>query len=165
MLNKFDEVLNHVEKIVGIIAAIALLGLMIVGVINVTGRFLFDMPFFGATEMSRILMAASFLLVLAGTQARGQHTKMTDVVKHYPVTVRHIIEFIVLFVSLVLFAIMVWRSTQVVMNMWQYGYLVQTLRIPEAPFRIMLPFGAFVLCLELIRQMLHIITKLRYREI
>jgi TRAP-type C4-dicarboxylate transport system permease small subunit len=161
MLSIMGNILSKIERYLAVLATLFLIALMLLGTANVTGRFVFDSPITGATEFMRVLMAGSFLLALAITQAKGQHTAMTDIVKRYPPKVRYTIEFIVLLVSLVLFGIMTWRSAMLVGVMWERGDLIQTVRIPEAPFRLLLPVGAFVLCLEFIRQMIHVVAKIK----
>jgi len=165
VINTFDSVLKKIEKALSFIAMLLLLGFMLVGTANVIARFVFSSPIIGATEISQLMMAGSFLLALAITQANKQHTAMTDIVKRYPEKVRHAVEFAVLFVALVLFGIMTWRSSLGVYNIWQYGEVVEVIRIPAAPFRLLLPVGTFVLCLEFISQMLHLAVNMKRREI
>lgn len=159
MLNQFDRALKALEKSMSFIAMIMLLGFMLLGTANVIARFVFNSPIIGATEIAQLMMAGSFLLALASTQQKKQHTAMTDLVVRYPAKARLVVEFAILFISLILFGIMTWRSTAAVISMWEYGELVEIIRIPAAPFRLLLPVGAFVLCLELINQMLQLLSK------
>ncbi len=163
MLNKSDSLLNNLEKVLDIVATVSLLGFMLLGTANVIGRFVFNSPIIGSIEFSGIMMAGSFLLVLASTQARKQHIAVTDLVTRFPPKWRSILEFAALFIGLVLFGVMTWRSAILVNTLWIQGEQIPTVRIPAAPFRILLPLGAFVLCLELIRQMAHLVIDMKKR--
>jgi TRAP-type transport system small permease protein len=163
MLNKTDGMLNNLEKVLEIIAMLSLLGFMLLGTANVIGRFVFNSPIIGSIEFSGIMMAGSFLLALASTQARKQHIAVTDLVNRFPPKWRQILEFAALFIGLVLFGLMTWLSSILVKTLWIQGEQIPTVRIPVAPFRILLPLGAFVLCLELIRQMAHLIIDMKKR--
>ena len=163
MLNTADRILNGIEKTLEVIATVALFGFMLLGAANVIGRFVFNEPITGAIEFSQVMMAASFLLVLASCQAKKQHTAVTDLVARFPPKVRNILEFAALFIGLVLFAVMTWSSAKLVGLLWTQGETLPTIRIPAAPFRMLLPLGAFVLCLELIRQMVHLILDIKKR--
>jgi TRAP-type C4-dicarboxylate transport system permease small subunit len=158
-----ESVLNYLEKGLDIIATILLFGFMLLGVANVAGRFLFNSPITGATEFSQVMMAGSFLLALASTQARKQHTTITDLVNRFPISIRTKLEFAALAIGLILFGIMAWRSAILVNTLWVEGETLPTIRIPAAPFRLLLPVGAFVLCLELIRQMIHLLKDMKKR--
>ena len=165
MLEKMDRALKTIEKALSFIAMIMLLGFMLLGTANVIARFVFNSPIIGATEIAQLMMAGSFLLALASTQAKRQHTAMTDLVSHYPPKIRDLVDFIVLFIALILFGIMTWRSTLAVITMWEYGELVEVIRIPAAPFRLLLPVGAFILCLELLSQMFQLAAKMMKKGI
>jgi TRAP-type transport system small permease protein len=163
MLNKTDGLLNNLEKVLEIIAMLSLLGFMLLGTANVIGRFVFNSPIIGSIEISGIMMAGSFLLALAITQARKQHIAVTDLVTRFPPKWRQVLEFAALFIGLVLFGVMTWLSAKLVNTLWIQGEQIATVRIPAAPFRILLPLGAFVLCLELIRQMAHLVIDMKKR--
>jgi TRAP-type C4-dicarboxylate transport system permease small subunit len=146
-----------------VIALLSLFGFMLLGAANVIGRFIFNSPIIGAIEFSQVLMAGSFLLALASTQARKQHTTITDLIARFPVSVRSKLEFAALFIGLILFAVMTWSSARLVNELWVQGEQIPTVRIPAAPFRMLLPLGALVLCLELIRQMIHLVLDMKKR--
>jgi TRAP-type C4-dicarboxylate transport system permease small subunit len=163
MLKKPDSLLNNLERVLEIIAMVSLLGFMLLGTANVLGRDIFNSPIIGAIEFSQILMAGSFLLALASTQAQKQHIAVTDLLNRFPPNWRSILEFAALFIGLILFGVMTWLSAKLVNTLWIQGEQIPTVRIPVAPFRILLPLGAFVLCLELIRQMAHLIIDMKKR--
>jgi TRAP-type transport system small permease protein len=158
MFVKLDRVLKKIENGLSFIAMLLLLGFMLLGTVNVCARFLFNWPIIGALEFSQLMMAGSFLLALASCQAKKQHTAVTDLVSRYPAKVKVVVEFTMLFIALILFGIMTWRSAAAVISMWNYGELIEAMRIPAAPFFLVLPIGALVLCLELISQMIQLVA-------
>ena len=121
MFVKLDRVLKKIENGLSFIAMLLLLGFMLLGTVNVCARFLFNWPIIGALEFSQLMMAGSFLLALASCQAKKQHTAVTDLVSRYPAKVKVVVEFAMLFIALILFGIMTWRSAAAVISMWNYG--------------------------------------------
>jgi TRAP-type transport system small permease protein len=161
MLNKTNIAIKYTEKTLNFVALIMLFVIMILGTVNVIGRYVFNRPIIGSLEVSQIMMAGSFLLALAYTQAQRKHVTISDIVSRYPARLRTVVELVVLLISLALFGFMTWKSAALVGAQWQQNVLIQTLRIPEAPFRVLVPLGAFVLCLEIISQCLHLISQMK----
>lgn len=161
----FENSLRKTENVLFTIGMVFFAALMILGAFDVLGRYLFNRPILGALEISQVLMAGMVLLAWADTQASKSHVKVNLLFARYPSHVQAIIEFIILLLSLALFSLIIWRSSLIVWSDWQQHRIIETVRIPIAPFKIVVPLGAFVLCLEFIVQMIRSVPKMKKRTV
>lgn len=141
------------ENVLSVIAALTLLALMFLGSIDVVGRYLFNRPITGALEMSSIMMGGMVFLAWAYTMAKRAHITVDIFFAMYPSRLRATLTFIMMLISVVLFALVVWQSTAIAISDWQSGKLVKIILIPIAPFKLLVPLGALFLGLECLIQM------------
>ncbi|MGA1865688.1 MAG: TRAP transporter small permease [bacterium] len=128
--------------------------LMILGTADVVGRYFLNRPITGAREASSILVVGIIVLSWAYVQSKKGHLTIDFVVFQLPRLVQVILEIIVLFISLAVFGTIVWQSGKIAIRGWEAGYLVPTIQIPLAPFQLLVTFGAFILCLEYIYEII-----------
>lgn len=169
-MNTIEEVgpignaIRMVERLLNTVAGILLLGMMFLGAIDVIGRYLFNSPILGALEASQIMMGGMVFLSWSYTLAHREHVTVDILTITYSKTVREILHIVMMLVSLLLFALITWKSAEVARMDWEKGKLVRTLLIPIAPFKTLVPLGSFLLCLECIIQMFHSALTLFHRR-
>ena len=157
----FEKIVRSLGKILSNISVVMLMVLMFLGASDVIGRYIFNRPITGTLETSQILMAGMILLTWADAQSQKAHLKVDIIFSRYPPRVQAIGEFLILLMSLFLFALIIWRSTTIALSDWQQGRIVETINLPLAPFKLFVPIGALVLCLEFIVQMIHLIPEMK----
>jgi TRAP-type C4-dicarboxylate transport system permease small subunit len=148
-------------SVVHCISWIMLVVLMILGTADVFGRYFFNRPITGAREISSILVVGIVVLSWAYVQSKKGHLTIDFVVFRFPHLVQVIMELIVLFISLAVFGTITWQSGRIAIRYWEIGYLVPTIQIPKAPFLLLVTFGAFILCLEYIYEIVFLFYGLR----
>ena len=156
--------ISKIEKIVADIGAFLILLLMFLGAADVTGRYVFNNPIFGAMEVSQIMMGLVVFLGWAYTLARRQHISLDLIFYRYPPRVQAILGFVALLLSLGLFGLMGWHAIKLALIDWETGVIIRTYMLPIAPFKLLVPFGAFLLCLECIIQMVHIFPEMTRKK-
>lgn len=159
-----EKGIRTTENVIAAIGGVMLLVMMFLGAADVIGRYGFNSPISGAINISQLMMGGVVFFGWAYTLSKKAHVTVDITFNHYPRRVQQIIEFVMLFLSLVLFILIIWQSILIAVKDWQVGNLVNVIRIPIVPFKLFIPFGAFLLCLESIIQMVHLFTQMRKRK-
>ena len=150
-----------VENALAYIGGVLLVLMVILGASDVIGRYVFSHPLLGALESSQIMMAAIIFLGWGFTQAQKGHIAVDIIMVHYPARLRAIIDFFMSLLSIGLFGILLWKSTLIGISDWQMGRLVDILKVPVAPFKFLIPLGAFFVCVEFIILMIQLLPDIR----
>jgi C4-dicarboxylate transporter DctQ subunit len=75
-LGAIDRAMHAVEKFTALISGFGIFGLMLIGVVQIFGRKLFNAPIFGYIDIVEIAMSALVFLGLAYTERLGGHIRM-----------------------------------------------------------------------------------------
>jgi TRAP-type C4-dicarboxylate transport system permease small subunit len=160
ILKALDIEFKNALLVVHRITWIMLVVLLILGTADVLGRYFLNRPITGTHEISSILVVGIVTFSWAYVQSKKGHIKIDFVVSRFPYLVQVITELIVSFISLAVFGTIVWQSAKIAIRYWETGYLVPTIQIPLAPFQLLVTFGAFILCLEYIYEIICLFCEL-----
>jgi TRAP-type C4-dicarboxylate transport system permease small subunit len=75
-LGAADRAMHALEKFTALISGFGIFGLMLLGVVQIFGRKLFNAPIFGYIDIVEIAMSALVFLGLAYTERLGGHIRM-----------------------------------------------------------------------------------------
>ena len=123
-----------------------LIPMMLLTTADVIGRASLARPIPGVVELSEYMLAVLILLGLAYTQQVKGHPRVTFILSRLPPRTRSIVEIVTALLCLFIVAIIVWQGWVVALHESAYSDM---LRIPQLPFRLLVPVGAFFLSLEL----------------
>jgi TRAP-type C4-dicarboxylate transport system permease small subunit len=154
-----EKGIRATEKVFLIISICMILAMMFLGTGDVIGRYLFNNPIKGALEGSQLLMAGVSLLCWGYAQATKSHIRIDLLLSRYPARARAIMDLAGLALTIVVFGLITWQSLLIAIETLQQHRMLENLSLPLFPFKLMVPLGAFLLCLESIIQILH-----RYNE-
>ena len=135
--------------------------LMFLGAADVLGRYFLNRPIKGAYEVSEILLAAIVFFGLAYALAMGGHVRVDTFVSLMRPRTRATAGIITSLLSLIIFVLIGWQGAELAMKSLKHHRLIDVIFIPIWPFQLLVPIGAFAVCLELIIQMLQFITDMR----
>jgi TRAP-type C4-dicarboxylate transport system permease small subunit len=114
---------------------------------DVMSRDIFNRPIPGTVELSQYMLAVFILLGLAYAQQVKAHVGVSIITSRLPRHGQLILSIIATLVCLFVSGILVWQG-------WMTGIEERTvsdmLRVPQFPFRLIVAFAAFLMCLELI---------------
>lgn len=133
----------------GALSGFGTLAIMVVVVIDVLGRALFNSPLPGGNEFSELLLVSMIFLGLAAAQQQRQHFAIEIAVQHLPPGLRRWVDIFGWLVSLAVVCLLAWLSarqawTSMLRSEASYG----TISFPIWPARIVLAFGLALLALQ-----------------
>lgn len=118
-----------------------------VTVVDVLGRGLADKPLRGAFELSEYMLGIIVLSAVAFTEVTGGHVKVTLILDRVSSKTRSILEVISAMLSLLLFGFLSWRGA---VEAARCAIVSDMLRIPQKPFRFLVPAACLLLLLVLL---------------
>ena len=139
--------IKFLSRLLGYMSAVMLGLLMMITVVDVICRYIFNAPLTGATEISELLMVLVVFLSLAWVSVERSHIRVDLLVNMWPRKVQLVVEVVTLLLSLSAYLIITWQSAQESMDVKETTSL---LRVPEAPFHWVMTLGLAMLCLAII---------------
>ena len=132
---------------------------------DVLGRYLFNSPIHGTTEITEFMMVGLLYFTLAHTQALKAHIRVDMLVSLFSPRARLICEEITYFLGFILLALITWQSLVSAIQAWKIGETTFGLILfPLFPAKVLIPIGCFIVCLRLILDFFHGLKNLRKTE-
>lgn len=132
---------------------------------DVLGRYLFNSPIHGTTEITEFMMVGLLYFTLAHTQALKAHIRVDMLVSLFSPRARLICEEITYFLGFILFALITWQSLVSAIQAWKIGETTFGLILfPLFPAKVLIPIGCFIVCLRLILDFFHGLRNLKKTE-
>jgi TRAP-type C4-dicarboxylate transport system permease small subunit len=153
--------IRSIEKVLAFIGIFMLMMLMFLGTADVIGRYVFNSPITGGMEISQLLMMGVGILCWAYVQETKSYINVDILCAHYPPTVKRLLDIAILFLTIALFGLIAWQSTLIAITDLKQNRVIETILIPQWPFKLMVPFGSTVLCLECIIQIIDNLTQMK----
>jgi TRAP-type C4-dicarboxylate transport system permease small subunit len=158
MANSLRKVVQRINAYVGISGMFTLLIMMLFTTCDVIGRTFFKAPIIGSYELTQYMLVIVVLLGIPYTQQVGGNIRITLFVSRLNPRAQVIIDIVITLLGLVFFLLIAWGGFIETVSSFRGGGVSDMLRIPQWPFRFLIPVGAFLLGLELLIKM---ITSLR----
>ena len=159
----FTRLRTLVEKFVrfsGTVGMIFVIPLMLITTGDVIGRGFFNKPIAGTFELSEYMLAVIILLGTAYTQQVKGHVAVDFLTVHFKERTRLICQVFTLLLSLFIVTILVWQGFK--LGIEETGVTDQ-LRIPRAPFKMLVGIGGVLLWLQILFDFIDSIVKLKRR--
>lgn len=150
MLSSIEAVERLLMRL-GIASGIATLLIMVCVVADVTGRYVFNNPIHGATEMSELLLVAMVFFGLAAAQQGRQNYAIDIATRHLPAGLQSAFDLLGYVFCLVVTALLAWFSTNQAFNSFGRGEAgFGIIPFPIWPARFVLAIGLWLLALQLV---------------
>lgn len=150
---------STLSSILSKLGAAALAGMMILTVIDVAGRYLFNTPVLGAFELTEFLVLILIFSFLAYTQSQKRHICVEILADLLPKKIQFASQLINYVISIALFALIACMGTNKAIELMETGESSPNLVIPNYPFALFLALGAFVMCVEYAKDIIVTLTK------
>jgi TRAP-type C4-dicarboxylate transport system permease small subunit len=121
--------------------------------VDVVGRYVFNKPFKGSTDLVELMMGVAIFFGLAYCASQDGHTRVDVVYTHLPVRAQAYLDVFTFAASLFIYALITWQLSA---RVWysivepERGTVTDLLRIPHMPVICLAALGSAVLCLELL---------------
>lgn len=137
------------ERAAALCAAAAVLGMMLIGAIDVIGTALFHRPFPGAYELTEALMVASVFLALALSQRDGRQIRVTLLADRLTLRGKAWLDVLAELFNVVVYAAIAWYGWGAAADSWGISELSSgLLRFPLWPPKLALALGATLMTIQ-----------------
>lgn len=151
-IGKIDGYYGTLEKAFALIAATGIFFLMIVGVLQVAGRNLFDWQIYGYIDWIEQSSAFIAFLGVAYCQKLGGHVRMEIALASLPKRAMWAGEAFVVLLAIVIIGMLIDSSFQNFLRAWQLGDSTMDIRLPIWPSKLVVPIALVTLWLRLLLQ-------------
>jgi len=134
---------------------------MLQGAADVAGRYLFNQPIIGTMERGQVLLAMMVFLSWGYTYIMKGHVTVDVLISRLPHRVQMMSKFAAAFLSLIFCILIVWRSAVKGLGYLQAGELVYIIHWPLAPFALVAPIGALLLCIVLVLELIQLSRQIK----
>jgi len=164
-VERLDKILRTTEFVAGImyiLGAIAICALFLLMFSDISGRFLFNAPIKGTTEVSQYLLIAIAFLSLGYAQLKGAHVRVDTLVSRFPEKLQTCLNVIVLLLAILFFVIMTRQIGLRAYHDWAEKILLPltTVRLPMWWGSMVAAVGSALLVVSLLIQFIRDIIKL-----
>jgi TRAP-type C4-dicarboxylate transport system permease small subunit len=157
---------NKILKLTGFLGlslsrlgCIAMCFMICVTVVDVTGRYLFNSPILGAYEITQFLVLVIVFSFLGYAQAKKSHITVDLFFERLPPKAKTVVSIFNYIVCFLIFLIIAWMGFEKAVESFHNGEKPLNLAIPNFPFIFFLSFGAAVVCVEFIRDIIKELNK------
>ena len=158
-LSRLDRRLHRLESALALLSGLAVFSLMLLAVVSVGGRNLFNQPLPGYVDWIEQVMPLIAFMGIAYTQRNGGHIRMDMLVGRLRGRWLWSAEFITTLAILLLMLLLVWgswahfeRSFDLAAPLWSRDSSMD-IALPLWPAKLLAPVAFSVLCLRLLLQL------------
>ena len=166
------QIISDVAKVINIIvwvllgiAMVVLIGMMLLTVVDVGGRYLINKPILGSMEVTEVMMVCLAFIGLVWCTMKNVHIKLDLLTGYIPPKVRTINDTIFFALGMVLFSLMSWQNFLMAKTNWIAGHSSAVINIPKFPFYLVVSITcgvtALILMLFIIQNIIQVVKKWR----
>ncbi len=159
LLSRLDRYLFRLESWLALISGLAVFSLMLLAVVSVGGRNIFNQPLAGYVDWIEQVMPLIAFMGISYVQRVGGHIRMDIVVGKISGRLLWVIEFITSLAMFILLILLVWgtfshflRSFDLTAPLWSRDSSLD-IRLPLWPMKLLIPVAFSVLVMRLFLQL------------
>lgn len=159
LLSRLDRALYRLERVLALMSGLAVFGLMVLAVISVGGRNVFDTPLPGYVDWIQQAMPLIAFMGIAYTQRDGGHIRMDILIGALRGRLLWAAEFVTTLAVLILMVLLVWGTWAHFQRSFDFGAPMWSrdssfdINLPLWPAKLLAPVAFSVLCLRLVLQL------------
>jgi tripartite ATP-independent transporter DctM subunit len=140
-----EKAINTVCQAIHGIGGVVLALMMLLTATDVIGRYLFNRPFDGSTELNEVMLAIVVFFGVAYTATQKGHVRVEILVSALPPKARMLLDALMTFLGFGLFSLMSWQAVVLAIDQWNRDLTTSVLYIPVFPFALVVAFGSVLL--------------------
>jgi TRAP-type transport system small permease protein len=144
------------DSIEGFIAAITMAALCLITFGNVVVRYFTNISFAFTEEYSVALMVVMTLFGTAAAFAGNRHIRLTFLIEKLQLKTARRIEYFVLAISFVMFALLVWLGGRYTYDEYRFEVLSPGLGVPQWIYTAALPLVSFIVLLRIVGRLVRV---------
>jgi TRAP-type C4-dicarboxylate transport system permease small subunit len=163
-VDRFDSIKRWIQRLtlsVSFVGMFLLIPMMLLTAFDVVGRALWARPIPGTVELSSYMLDVFILLGVAYTHQVKGHVRVTMLTGRLSHHKRLAVDLIAILLSLFIISLLAWQG-------WVVGIeekaVSDMLRIPQMPFKLLVGIAAFLLCLEILVDLMDTLRALKRRS-
>ena len=160
---RFEKAIAKVSRILNTIGMGFLFLLMLLITADVLFRAILKSPILGANELAQFMMLMVVYLAMGYTQHQKGHVSVDLLVSRFSQYKRNVLNALMYLLSLFISGLMLKQSFAYHQILSETHKLTSVLKIPIAPFQIVLIVGVGMLCLALLMDVIHALQGLKKR--
>ena len=141
LLSTIDRGYFQFEKLLNLVAALVIMGLMFLGVFQVIGRKVFNFPVPGYVDLVEFAMVVFAFLAISYCQKLGGHIRMELIIGRFQGRMLWFLEIIGVLIAVFIIAVLLFYSFQHFQRAWTIGDSSIDLEIPIWPSKLIVPFA------------------------
>jgi TRAP-type C4-dicarboxylate transport system permease small subunit len=150
VIHPLDKTLSSISRGISWFGGLILMGIVVLIVIDVTLRYVFNRPFSFSIEVIGIaLVVVVFASILLCTASRG-HLVIDVLVSRFSPRGQAITDAVMHFLSIGVCIIIAWRSIVYAVYLSEIGYVSTLLKMPLYPFSLFIAFCSCLMTLILL---------------
>ena len=153
-LKAADEGFFRFESGLNLVAALVILAVMFIGVFQVFGRKLINLPVPGYVDVIEFVMTVFAFVSIAYTQRLGGHVRMEIILKKFHGRALWIVEAFGTLVVIGIVAILAWFGYEHFLRAWLIGDSTIDIEIPLWPSKLLIPAAFAILLVRLVIQLI-----------
>ena len=154
LLGAADDGFFKFESALNLIAALVILAVMFIGVFQVFGRKLINLPVPGYVDVIEFVMTVFAFISIAYTQRLGGHVRMEIIIKRFRGRALWIVELLGTLTVFGIVAILAWFGYEHFLRAWNIGDSTIDIEIPLWPSKLLVPVAFAILLVRLFIQLL-----------
>lgn len=135
------KIINAIPRVSGILSMVFIFLLMILITADVGLRVSLNKPITGAIEIAELLMVVIVFFGLSWTAQNKMHIKVDLIVSHYPKRTQKIIDIVNYAITLIVTAVLCWRTFVETGNVKLFGLVSAYIEVPKYPFYAIAAIG------------------------
>jgi C4-dicarboxylate transporter, DctQ subunit len=153
LVGRLDLIYSKLENVLNMAAAVAIFALMIIGVIQILGRTLFNLGIHGYVDWIEQFAVIYAILGIAYCQRYGSHIRMEIVLTLLKGRTLWALEALGVLAGLIVVGLLVDTSWDHFMRAWTRGDSSMDIRLPVWPAKLMVPIALATLWLRMLLQL------------
>ena len=154
LLGAADEGFFKFESALNLAAALVILAVMFIGVFQVFGRKLINLPVPGYVDVIEFVMTVFAFISIAYTQRLGGHVRMEIIIKRFRGRALWLVELFGTLTVIGIVAILAWFGYEHFLRAWNIGDSTIDIEIPLWPSKLLVPVAFAILLVRLFIQLL-----------
>ena len=150
-----EKAIGQICRYIGYIGMAVLMGMMLLTVIDITLRRVFNSPLPYSFELTENFLVVVAFCSIAFTTSVGRHISINVLVEKSPPWARKYTERVTDLICVAVFFLVAWRSTLRAIHMIDIGQVTGVLEMPYYPFFFVVALGSALAGLTILLQMVN----------